>query len=85
MAQPYLDELTKLVQNINPGAYYLACKHFLLAPPCTRTDRYVLPSRRVDTMPLLVKCVTADLRDLNLGLCPTRTDAIGMIEKSAMD
>ena len=28
MAQPYLDELTKLVQNINPGGYDLACKHF---------------------------------------------------------
>ena len=38
----------------------------------------------VVAMPLLVKCVTADLRDLILGLCPTRTDAIGMIKKSAM-
>jgi hypothetical protein len=42
-------------------------------------------SQAVVAMPLLVKGVTADLRDRILGLGPTRTDAIRMIEESAMD
>ncbi len=28
MAQPYLDELTQLVHNIDSGSFDLACKHF---------------------------------------------------------